>query len=314
MKEDSELYKNETESDEGDQEYFHENDSFRLIPYTYQGIPYSLPTNASVKLKRQIQAAILSYVEGDYNFVNTSELVGKLSVTDEIERSDIVMDNVILLINLTNEILKKIGEVEKAGATYYSIAMSRLNSTFKGCLILLRYGHFIESMPLFRLIMEQISWSYGILEKSEEEINKKGKATKYIKVLDEIHPRAKELYGSYSEEAHLDLNGIKEYIYIDETKNMVGYRSTSGKKSKERYWDFLFLCKLYILSIEKTIDKLKIGDENIKLPNSDDEITVKEAFRSFKQIFNMNLEYFKTGEVTDFITGKKGTLSYENRY
>lgn len=42
MKEDSELYKNETESDDGDQEYFHENDSFRLIPYTYQGIPYSV--------------------------------------------------------------------------------------------------------------------------------------------------------------------------------------------------------------------------------------------------------------------------------
>lgn len=284
-------------------------DSFRLIPYTYQGIMYSLPTNASVRFKKHIQAAILSYIEGDYTFSNTFELVKDISIKNDILKDDRAMDSVVLLIKQMDDILKKIGTIKKIGPIYYSIAMRRLVSTYEGCLVLLRYGYFIESMPLFRLILEQISWSFAILDKNEEEIYKKGKATKYISCLEQIKPNMTKLYGEYSEQAHLDLPGIREYVFVEKSNNTVGYKTRSGSKSKERYWDYLLVCELYILSIEKVISKLGIKEEIIALPNTQ-KVTIIESLESIKQIFKINLEYFETGFITNPVTEEIGNLVF----
>lgn len=279
--------------------------TFRLIPYLYEGIMYSLPTNASLELKRHIQAAIISYKEGDHEFLKTRELLEEIDIENDIETKDRAIDTIIQILQSLNDVLKVIQSINTAGSIYYSFAMGRLVSTFESCVILLRHGYYIETSPLFRLILEQLAWAYSIINKNADEITKKGQILKAIAVIEELKQGTRKLYGMYSEEAHLDIEGIQEYLHVDTGNGMVGYSKRSGIKSKERSSDLLFLSELYILSVKKTVEKLNLTDYEMR-PN----VSTGESLMATIQLFNMNYEYYKTGNITDPITGIKGKFEF----
>lgn len=51
------------------------DDSYRLIPYLFENIPYALPTNSSKKFKQHIRASLIAYITEDYEFENITEIL-----------------------------------------------------------------------------------------------------------------------------------------------------------------------------------------------------------------------------------------------
>lgn len=259
-----------------------ENEIYKLIPYLLYDIPYSLPSNASPSLKRQVYLALMAYKNHDYNFENIDRYLEDIDQIDfsldEATLRDYCVDSVVGIIIQLIDVLKEV--IQSSNEVYslvYFNAMGRLRASFECSIILLRNGYYIESSPVFRLIFEQIAWAYSIIGKDRSEIEN-SKVTKQINILNELIPNSSAMYGPYSQEAHLEPRKIGTYISIDEELSMVGHRYRSGEKSKEKYHDLFFLARLYCKSIYNFSERLNALDLDsiIQLPDKQINCSIKE--------------------------------------
>ncbi|MCR8660176.1 hypothetical protein [Paenibacillus endoradicis] len=255
---------------------------YKLIPYSLFDIQYSLATNASPQLKRQIHLALLAYKKNDYNYENVTDYLDEILdidfSNDEHTRRDYCIDGVVgLIIQVINTLKEKIEKQNEPYILVYFNSMGRLRASFESSVVLLRYGYYIESSPVFRLIYEQIAWSHSIIGKDIDEINKT-KVTGQIKILNELIPNSKKLYGKYSAEAHLDPSEISSYFIENSENNGVGHRYRSGERSKIKYYDIFFLSTLYCKSIYKFFEHIGVLNDStiINTPTGQISMTVKE--------------------------------------
>lgn len=272
-----------------------ENDTYKLIPYLLYDIPYSLPSNASPALKRQVHLALTAYQKGDFNFEKVSTYLEETENVDFsidlFTKRDYCIDSLMGIIIQLTDLLKELSQNQ---SEYYTIiyfnAMGRLRASFESSIVLLRNGYYIESSPIFRLIFEQIAWAYSIIGKEKQEIESM-KVTTQIKVLNELIPGSSKVYGPYSQEAHLDPKKIGSYLTIDEELGMVGYSYRSGIRSKDKFYDLFFLANLYIQSIYKFCGRINILDLNTMLqtPDKQIEFSVQERLDGAKQILTIIL-------------------------
>lgn len=265
---------------------------YSLIPEIIHDIPYSLPSNASMELKKRIHAALLIYSNDNYELTDYSDIV--LSYDDETyqfednEKRDIGRDVLITVIEDFSKLVSiSIKDSPDISHQYYFLAMGRLVTTFEGCLVLLRRGYYIEATPLFRLIFEQIAWATKIVGWDHDKI-KKSKTTKYIEELNKLIDGASKNYGRYTKGAHLDFENISDYFMTGDN-NSIGYRTRSGKKSFEKYDDLFYLGRLYIESVEIFFNERGILDEHYyfkKLDNEefDGNMTVREYIHMMRKI------------------------------
>lgn len=282
---------------------------YKLIPEEIYEIPYALQSDSSQKLRRYVHAALLAYKE-DIDFYEILEEL--LSENEEnfnmYLNIETTRDSIIEVIKIAIEIVTEVTkDSKKPDHIVYSLSMGRLQSTFESCLVLLRRGYFIESTPLFRLIFEQISWSYSIIGLDIEEI-KKTSTTKNVKKLNELIEGSSRHYNTYTREAHLDVSKIG--YYVREESGGVASQLRSGIKSKERYDDVFFLASLYLKSIEKFIDSCDMLDAIIDVPTFKNEekfknMTLRENLDNINKVlsyatqmhinftYNKNLEDIK---------------------
>jgi len=254
-----------------------ENEIYKLIPYLLYDIPYSLPSNASPALRRQVHLALMAYKNDDYNFDNVSSYLEDIDNIDfsfdEATIRDYCVDSVVGVIIQLVDVLKDVMQSSKEiYSLVYFNAMGRLRASFESSIILLRNGYYIESSPIFRLIFEQIAWAYSIIGKDQSEIEN-SKVTQQINILNELIPNSSAMYGPYSQEAHLDPRKIGTYISVDEELNMVGHRYRSGEKSKEKYYDLFFLARLYCKSIYNFSERLNALDLDSVIQLADKQIS-----------------------------------------
>lgn len=261
-------------------------DVYKLIPYLLYDIPYSLPSNASPLLKRQIQLALMAYKEKDFDFENINEYIENVSdldfSLDDLTLRDYCIDGIVNIIDELVNILKEGMHDQSSPYVFvYFNAMGRLKASFESSVILLRGGYYIESSLVFRLIFEQIAWAYSIIGKEMEKIEGM-KVTKQIKLLNDLLPNAAQMYGQYSEEAHLDPKKIPSYLVINPDSNEFGYRYRSGERSKGKYYDLFFLSKLYFKSIFKFLEHLNVLNINtiLNAPAKQINCTIKERLNS----------------------------------
>ncbi|MCD1257266.1 hypothetical protein B5M42_000255 [Paenibacillus athensensis] len=266
-----------------------ENETYKLIPYLLYDIPYALPTNASPALRRHMHLALAAYLHEDLDFEHVSDYredIDELDFSlDEGTQRDFCVDIVMTTIVQLTELLTALApHCSEFYSLRYGNAMGRLRASFESCIILLRNGYYIESVPILRLILEQIAWAYAILGKERQEIEQM-KVTKQIAHLNDLIPDSNKLNGPYSQQAHLDPQTIGSYTEIDEELGRVGYRYRSGSRSKEKYYDLFVLAQLYIRSLYKFAERQKVLDLDTELQTPDKQLvfSVRERLAGAEQ-------------------------------
>jgi hypothetical protein len=221
---------------------------------------------------------------------------------DETDYADLAQDLLIGTIRSMENVLKVIAKNPKNvdGVPHYCLVMQRLQATYESCLILLRNGYYIEASPLFRLIFEQVAWAYSIADKDLAFIEKSVK-TKSVKDLNDLIQGSSKIYKKYTNEAHMNLSETGQFLHSDENNNIY-IKKRSGQRSKERNLDLVFLCRLYILSIEKVALLFNLSDylmSSIKLFNNEDSATVEEYIGASKKAIQISYNYLSKGEFID---------------
>ncbi|SDJ52971.1 hypothetical protein [Paenibacillus naphthalenovorans] len=295
------------------------NDLYRLIPYNFEGISYALPSNSSERFKRHIKASLISYIRCEYNYENINEILDNLPIenSDEDEINYYIAQDMIIgiienLQKIIKVLLKKINN--ETGILHYCIAMMRLQSTFESCLILLRNGYYIEFSPLIRLIFEQLAWAYSIFDKDQEYI-KNSSVTLSIKCLNDFKKGLSKNYKRYSDEAHMNVSEISEYLITDEEKCLIGVKRRSGLKSRERFVDIVHLCELYILSLEKVIIYKELLDAELEdelVPSDGKPITIQEFIETSKLSLNMIINLYLSEENATSSVNQGWKLNYSD--
>uniref|UniRef100_A0A4Y8PS44 Uncharacterized protein n=2 Tax=Paenibacillus athensensis TaxID=1967502 RepID=A0A4Y8PS44_9BACL len=233
--------------------------------------------------------ALAAYLHEDLDFEHVSDYredIDELDFSlDEGTQRDFCVDIVMTTIVQLTELLTALApHCSEFYSLRYGNAMGRLRASFESCIILLRNGYYIESVPILRLILEQIAWAYAILGKERQEIEQM-KVTKQIAHLNDLIPDSNKLNGPYSQQAHLDPQTIGSYTEIDEELGRVGYRYRSGSRSKEKYYDLFVLAQLYIRSLYKFAERQKVLDLDTELQTPDKQLvfSVRERLAGAEQ-------------------------------
>ncbi len=281
---------------------------YKLVPYYFEGIMYAIPTNSSKRFKRHIQAALTAYLNEDYEYDSIREILSDLPIEcieEESSGSDIARDLILDIIYMLEDLLKFIGKNpdKKPGIHIYCLQMHRLQSTFESAVILLKNGYHVETSSLFRLIIEQVAWTYSNIDNDMEAIkksNQKSERTKTISALNEIKEGSSRIYGVYSNETHMNLSESWQYIVTDDELNHTYIKKRSGIRCSERNIDLALLCELYLLSIEKVAEKYHLLDEETEIlpPNFSSPLTIRENINTAKMLLETCIKQFKAGEDT----------------
>lgn len=224
-----------------------------IIPYSLEGIPYGLPINASVELRKYITAAIFKYItpEEDFEDIVAGLDLDSLSDKKNVATHDVITfaisDAVELTALILNDLFKTLYNNNYKitfGESLFYTSLFRLKESFKSAVILLRHGFFVEVITVYRLIYEQLCWACFVIDENcEDNImhNKTTKNTKYLK--EKINEEYGKLYDYLSKEAHLVPKKINKYLLVqDEGLNILG---RSGEKCKKEIYNLILLYKIY---------------------------------------------------------------------
>jgi hypothetical protein len=102
-----------------------------------------------------------------------------------------------------------------SGKIYALMALIRLRHSINAASLLIKRGHQIETLPIFRLIFEQVAWAYSIHTLNDGSLFDI-LPTKCINKFKEIIEGSDYMYGKLSEMAHLKPNFVFEYLKIGE--------------------------------------------------------------------------------------------------
>lgn len=253
-------------------EFMVEDTISNLIPYLLENVSYAIPVNSSKKLRKYFAAAIYKYNTTDDSF---EEILNQLHDENFTEQNAVsTNEKICYLISSSVQIISKVidnfgVDIKEedinisAGENLFFLSASRLKETFKSAVILLQNGFFVEILPLFRLIHEQLCWLCYLLQETEEKNifkNKTQSNVKYLKsVLGNEHGK---LYGQLSSEAHLEPETINKYIKIEEDK--VYIKGRSGKKCSEEIPTLILLFETYVRVIYHGFKQIKLCSEKME--------------------------------------------------
>lgn len=240
-----------------------------IIPYTLEGIPYGLPINASADLRQNITAAIFKHITPEVDF---EDIVAELDLdghSDEknVETHDVITFTISNAVESTAYILHDLFQTldnnnykTTFGESLFYTSLFRLKESFKSAIILLRYGFFVEVIPIYRLIYEQLCWACFVIDENCEEEIMKNKTTRNTKFLKEkINKEYGKLYDYLSKEAHLAPKIINKYHSLNGDR--VSILERSGKKSKIEIDNLILLFKIYTEVFKYSINEHFILDD-----------------------------------------------------
>jgi hypothetical protein len=108
------------------------------------------------------------------------------------------------------------GAEPDAGVLYSEVALRRLPATYFAAGLLYRVGNLFEANAVARMFLEQVAWAYQVFECKDWDSACRVSSTKAVGRLKEIFPRAGELYGLYSNDAHLELKQHGKFIQFEQ--------------------------------------------------------------------------------------------------
>ncbi|MBQ7578672.1 MAG: hypothetical protein IJT21_10460 [Synergistaceae bacterium] len=219
-----------------------------MIPYEYEGVHYALDLNAGPLLRSYILSAVIAYHERD-NKILFEDILATRNLDDvsddkstsshEQVRNFIIEDSY-----MTSQIAKNYhewdnnihdDELSKTTEQLFTLAMTRLYTSFKAAVILLNNGFFLEVNPVFRMILEQLGWAAYLLQEKNIDNIKKNRVQHNINHLKTLlnDKRLGELYGYLSGKSHLEPSEINSYAAVNNDNQTVMIRDRSGKISEE---------------------------------------------------------------------------------
>lgn len=234
-----------------------------VVGYVLEGVPYGIPINASIELRKYITAAVLKYKNPEENF---EEIISQLNLDDLSDEKNVTVHDIVthcisrnveIVAQVINDLQKNLKDNIQninLGESLFFMAMIRLKESFKSCIILIRNGFYVEVITVLRLIYEQLCWAIFVIDEKSEEVIKKNKTSANTKFLKEkINEEYGKLYGILSEEAHLAPNTI--FKYLSNKDDEIYILGRSSIKCKEEVISLLQLYKIYIEVFSYSVNK-----------------------------------------------------------
>lgn len=161
-----------------------------------------------------------------------------------------------LVVGASKDFSRVIQDVKINKANHISyITMGRLTSTFQSAAILIKNGFYYETKCLFRVILEQISYSYQCSKSDDKSVDNL-KPQSSISELKKLFESAGHLNGLFSNFIHHNRNIWSDFI--DEENYIM---SRSAIRSKDNVPLLVFLAEMYIVVLYDIYKRLKV--ENI---------------------------------------------------
>lgn len=228
-----------------------------LIPYLYEGVHYALDLNADPLLRAYIVSSIIAYLErkNDIPFEEILASRNLSDLSDQKSRSQVEVVRYVIIEEAyaTSQIIKNynnwnFNDKETNLARHlFMLSMQRLYTSFKATVSLLNSGFFVEVVPLFRLILEQLAWGSYLLSEPDDTKIKNNRVQSDIGYLKTVLNDARfgEIYGYFSSGAHLEPREIGKYLKINEEEDSVWVKDRSGQECEAVTEDLLLLLDAY---------------------------------------------------------------------
>lgn len=228
-----------------------------LIPYLYEGVHYALDLNADSLLRAYIVSAIIAYQERDndvpFEDILASRNISDLSDQKSRSQAEVTRYAIIEGAYTTSQIAVNYNNWNFSSESgclarhLFTLSMGRLYTSFKAAVSLLNSGFFVEVVPVFRLILEQLAWASYLLNETEDAKIPKNKVQTDIKYLKKVlnDDRFGKLYGYFSSEAHLEPSEINKYLEVNQEDNSIMIKDRSGKECEEDTASLLLLLEAY---------------------------------------------------------------------
>ncbi len=229
-----------------------------LKPYQTDGTLYALDLNADPLLKSYFVAGILAYNDRDKG-AKFDEVLKELNLEDYSDEKSVtvfesIRQAVVSEAYTTSQIIKNYsmwGTDESLKKNpffvYFVSSMSRLQVSFQVAVTLLNSGFFVEVIPIYRLILEQLAFGAFLLTETEPEKINNNNITGNIKHLKELYNKNDEIgrfYHYLSSGAHLAPKEISKYIVFSNEKTLA-VKNRSDKECDKETGDLIFLLKIY---------------------------------------------------------------------
>ena len=233
-----------------------------MIPYYLHDTAYALEIGAKPELRMYLAAAITAYTEklpldDALNEMNSEDF----SDENSRDQCEVICEVVIKCAYTTSQIaanylqwnFSKAGEKPVTQLILFISAMQRLHTTFKSAVLLLNHGFFVEVVPIFRLIMEQLALGCYLMKEDNPEKIKTNQTQSDIKYLKEVlnENGYGRLYGYLSKEAHLEPDAMGKYIRIDEEHGITSIRDRSGEECKKETITLILFLRAFTLVVRE---------------------------------------------------------------
>ncbi len=216
-----------------------------MMPLESNNYYYCLQTNEDVDVKHAVHSLFSAFNDGELDIDYFLEMMdyGYLKKDYEVSNEYIIGD---FLASMVRGASKEFSRVTKEFAILNIqnkivwMTMGRLPSTFQSVAVLIKNGFYYETICLFRVILEQISYSYQCSNSTEEQVVKLQPQSS-ISELKKLFEKAGVLNGYFSNYIHHS-NKIWHDIF-DEDYHVI---SRSGSKSKDNVIFMAVLAEMYI--------------------------------------------------------------------
>ena len=233
-----------------------------LIPYELNGIYYAVGINTEPLLKNYIAAAIVTYQNSDKKakFKKVIKKINKETCLEDYSSEtlaikfgsirQIAIENVFTasqIISNYSKWCKRKDISYNPFFQFFTTSMNRLQASFKAAVILLNHGFFVEAIPIYRLIFEQLAFGAFLLCETDEDKIMKNQVQKNVSHLKTVldDERIGKLYSYLSSEAHLEPKEIDKYVFYDENDNSIVVKNRSGIECDKETGTLLFLIEIY---------------------------------------------------------------------
>lgn len=229
-----------------------------LKPFQTDGTFYALDLNADPLLKAYFVAGILTYNDRDKG-AKFDEVLKELNLEEYSDEKSVtafesIRQAVVSEAYTTSQIIKNYsmwGTDERLKKNpffvYFVSSMSRLQVSFQVAVALLNCGYFVEVIPIYRLILEQLAFGAYLLTETDPEKIEKNSITGDIKHLKEFYNKKDEIgrvYNYLSRGAHLDPKELRKYIVLS-NETTLAVKNRSGKVCDNETEGLIFLLKIY---------------------------------------------------------------------
>ncbi|MGM0951343.1 MAG: hypothetical protein ACQEW7_00040 [Pseudomonadota bacterium] len=230
-----------------------------LMPLISNDFIYALQASERINVKNIIHLVFSSFDHnGDFNLDNFIENYDQdydendYSVSKEYLMSDYIAASIVGVSKDFSRVMQEV-KADKANHISY-ITMGRLTSTFQSAAILIKNGFYYETKCLYRVILEQIAYSFQCSKANDENIDKL-KPQSSIAELKKIFSSAGILNGLFSQFIHHNKKIWSEFI--DNESYII---SRSGSRSKDNVVFLALLAEMYLLVVYDIYKRLRCDE------------------------------------------------------